>query len=230
MNIGGLKKTSLLDYPGKIAAIVWTIGCNFRCPFCYNPQLVTGGVEPRSSQEILDFLETRKGKLDAISITGGEPLMHDDIDSFLSAIKDKGFLVKIDTNGSYPKKLGSLLTQHLIDYVSMDVKAPKDKYNHVAGVPVDLDAIETSLQLIQEKAPDYEFKTTVIPVFHTHDDIIQIGEWLKGSKRYFLQQFKSNTPLLSQELAQVPAYSVEELTELCERIKVFFNQCGVRGI
>jgi pyruvate formate lyase activating enzyme len=230
MNIGGFQKTSLLDYPGNVAAIVWTIGCNFRCPFCYNPQLVRGDVEPIPTQEILDFLETRKGKLDAISITGGEPLVHEDIESFLTSIKDKGFLVKVDTNGSYPERLQRLLTQNLVDYVSMDIKASKDKYNLVTGVNVDIDAIDTSIQLIKDHAPDYEFKTTVIPTFHTKEDIVHIAEWIKGSKRYFLQQFKSNTPLLSSDLARVSPYTMEELEELRGRVKGFFKHCTVRGV
>jgi len=230
MIIGGFQKTSLLDYPGKIAAIIWTVGCNFRCPFCYNPQLVNGTVDPIPTEEILGFLDTRIGKLDAVSITGGEPLMHDDIDSFIACIKNKGFLVKVDTNGSYPDRLRDLLNQHLLDYVSMDVKASKEKYDAVVGVAVDRDAIDTSIQLIQEQAPDYEFKTTVIPSFHTKEDIKQIGRWLNGSTRFFLQQFRTTTPLLSSDLASMIPYSKEELEEMQDTITSFFKHCAIRGI
>ena len=128
MNIGGLQKTSLLDYPGKIAAIIWTVGCNFRCPFCYNPQLITGDTKSIPIQNVLDFLETRKGKLEAVSITGGEPLLHEDIESLIISIKEKGYLVKIDTNGSHPDRLNHLLQKNLLDYVSMDIKTSKEKY------------------------------------------------------------------------------------------------------
>jgi pyruvate formate lyase activating enzyme len=230
MNIGGLQKTSLLDYPGKIAAIIWTVGCNFRCPFCYNPQLITGDTKSIPIQNILDFLETRKGKLEAVSITGGEPLLHEDIEPLITSIKEKGYLVKIDTNGSYPDRLNHLLQKNLLDYVSMDIKTSKEHYDQVAGTSVDIDSIDTSIRLIQERAPNYEFKTTVIPLYHTKDEIIKIAEWLEGSKRYFLQQFKTDTALLSPDLINVKPYSKEILQDFCKAITSFFKECAIRGI
>lgn len=230
MKIGGLQETSLLDYPGKIAAIVWTVGCNFRCPFCYNKQLVFAETEEILLKTIFDFLEKRRGKLDAVSITGGEPLLHEDIYNFIKTIKEKGYLVKIDTNGTFPLRLEKLLADHLIDYVSMDVKATKEKYAQVAGGPVDVSAIENSIRIIQQYASEYEFKTTVVPRFHKKADILQIAQWLQGSKRYYLQQFKVNSPLISDELLSVRPYDKEILLDMCDEIQPFFEHCSVRGI
>jgi pyruvate formate lyase activating enzyme len=230
MKLGGLQETSLLDYPGKIAAIVWTVGCNFRCPFCYNRQLVFGETEIVPLEKIDQLLEKRKGKLDAVSITGGEPLLHKDIGDFMRSIKEKGYLVKVDTNGTFPDHLKQLLDEDLIDYVSMDVKATKENYHVVAGVPVDVDAIDRSIHIIQEQAPTYEFKTTVVPTYHTKEDIVQIAEWLQGSKQYFLQQFKVDSPLISDELLSVRPYDNSVLLGMCEEIRPFFKECSIRGI
>jgi len=230
MKLGGLQETSLLDYPGKISAIIWTVGCNFRCPFCYNSDLVFGTVKEISIETLKDLLEKRKGKLDAVSITGGEPLLHEDIEDVIREIKSKGYLVKVDTNGTYPNRLKTLLDKKLIDYVSMDVKATKETYDTVAGVKVDLQSIETSIHLIQTQAPAYEFKTTVIPTYHTKKDIITIAQWLQGSTQYYLQQFKTNTPLLSKEASIVQPYTKEELLDICTEIQPFFKHCSIRGI
>jgi pyruvate formate lyase activating enzyme len=229
MKLGGLQQTSLIDYPGKIAAIIWTIGCNFRCPFCYNPQLVNGEIQEIPIKDILDFLDKRKGKLEAVSITGGEPLLHQDIESLITTIKEKGYLIKIDTNGSYPDRLNQLLQKNLLDYVSMDVKASKDNYHLVSGSDVNINNIDTSIHLIQKKAPDYEFKTTVIPPYHPKEEIIKIAEWLQGSKRYFLQQFRVTTPLLSADLTKTQPYSKDVMKDFCDTIKPFFNECAIRG-
>jgi len=228
MNIGGFQETSLLDYPGKVAAIIWTTGCNFRCPFCYNPDLVFEKTDNVSIEHILSFLDARKGKIDALSISGGEPFLQRDLKDFISQVKNRGYLVKVDTNGSFPDKMKELLDEDLIDYLSMDVKATKNKYNEITGVSVDVDDIRTSIDLIKEHAADYEFKTTVIPKFHQKEDIVEIARWLKGSKKYFLQQFKSNTSIISSEIYS--SYSKEELLNLCEMIKPYFENCNVRGI
>jgi len=230
MNIGGFQEISLLDYPGKIATIIWTTGCNFRCPFCYNPSLVLDNTDHVSVDDFFSFLEKRKGKLDAISISGGEPFLQNDIKPFITRIKSLGFLVKIDTNGSFPKELKELLDENLIDYVSMDVKNIKEKYSKNTGVSMDIDRIDESICIIKDIAPDYEFKTTVIPLFHSDQDILDIAGWLEGSKRYFLQQFKTNTPLLSKNGSLMKSYSKDELYRMCEMIKPFFKECAVRGI
>ena len=190
MEIGGLQRFSLIDYPGKLCAIVFTRGCNFRCPYCHNPELV----DPERfsplipTDEIGDFLHKRQGKLDAVTITGGEPLIHNDIGSFVGSIKDMGYAVKIDTNGSRPTVLESLIHDNLIDYISMDVKAPLEKYDSVAGVTVDTGAIRHSIDLIMDSRIDYEFRTTVPRSLLEPDDILAIGRLIAGARRYILQR------------------------------------------
>ena len=230
MKIGGLQKTSLLDYPGKISAIIWTVGCNFKCPFCYNPQLVKGEVELIDENKIFSFLKKRKNLLEAVSITGGEPLLQQDIVGFTEKLKKMGYLVKIDTNGTFPDRLEKLLDEKLVDYVSMDVKAPLEKYNELTGVKVNVSKIKKSIEIIKNQASDYEFKTTIIPSFLSKEDIVKIAELLKNSKRYYLQQFKNDTPLISEDLRQIKPYPREYLEGIIEQIKPFFKQCKLRGI
>lgn len=230
MKIGGFQKTSLLDYPDRICAIVWTVGCNFRCPFCYNKNLVDGNVELFKEDEILSFLKKRKGLLEALSISGGEPLLQEDIVDFIKNVKKLDYLVKIDTNGTFPERLKELIDKNCVDYVSMDVKAPKEKYNTLTGVKTNLKKIEKSIELIKKSAPDYEFKTTFVPDLLKKDDILKIAKWLEGSKRFYLQQFKSNTPLISSKLDNVAPYSKEDIIKTLEEIKPFFKSCDVRGV
>ncbi len=230
MKIGGFQKTSLLDYPDRISAIVWTSGCNFRCPFCYNKNLALGTAELFPQDEILSFLSKRKALLEGVVISGGEPLLHDDIIDFIKRIKDLRLLVKIDTNGAFPERLSELLEQQLVDYVAMDVKAPKKKYPELTGVDIDLSKIEASIDLLKTKAPAYEFKTTFIPGLLTKEDIIEIAQWLKGADTYFLQQFKIKTPLLSPTLETIVPYPREYLVETLKEIQPFFKRCKIRGV
>jgi pyruvate formate lyase activating enzyme len=230
MKIGGLQKTSLLDYPGYISAIIWTNGCNFRCPFCYNKNLVLGNTEIYKEEEIFLFLEKRIGLLEAVVITGGEPLLQEDLIDFAHKIKKQGYLLKIDTNGSNPKKLQELLDNKLVDYVAMDVKAPKEKYDALAGVKTDLEKIEKSIEIIKTDAPDYEFRTTFVPKILLKNDIINIAKWLEGAKNYYLQQFKSNPPLISSKFNDVAPYSKKYLTETYNEIKPYFKKSDIRGI
>jgi pyruvate formate lyase activating enzyme len=230
MNIGGFQEISLLDYPGKVATIIWTTGCNFRCPFCYNPDMVLNNTGHIPVDDFFSFLKQRKGKLDAVSISGGEPFLQPDLSKFITRVRDLGFFVKIDTNGSFPKKLKELLDADLIDYVSMDVKSSKDNYSDITKVSVNIDDIDQSIRIIKEDAPDYEFKTTVIPRYHTKEDILEIARWIQGAKRYFLQQFKKDTMLLSSELSQVRPYSVDELKAMCELVKPYVGACAIRGV
>jgi pyruvate formate lyase activating enzyme len=230
MKIGGFQKTSLLDYPDRISAIVWTSGCPFRCPFCYNKALALGTAELFPQDEILSFLSKRKALLEGVVISGGEPLLHDDIIDFIKKIKNLRLLVKIDTNGAFPERLSELLEQQLVDYVAMDVKAPKKKYPQLTGVDTNLSKIEASIDLLKTKASAYEFKTTFIPGLLTKDDIIEIAQWLKGADTYYLQQFKIKTPLLSSTLETMMPYPREYLLETLEEIKPFFKHCKVRGI
>ena len=229
MKIGGFQKTSLLDYPDRISAIVWTSGCNFRCPFCYNKTLALGTAELFPQDEILSFLSKRKALLEGVVISGGEPLLHDDIVDFVKKIKNLRLLVKIDTNGAFPERLNELLEQQLVDYVAMDVKAPQKKYHQLTGINTDLSKIETSIDLLKTKAPAYEFKTTFIPGLLTKEDIILIAQWLKGADAFFLQQFKINPPLLSLTLETMVPYPREYLFDTLKEIKPFFKRCAVRG-
>jgi pyruvate formate lyase activating enzyme len=230
MKIGGFQKTSLLDYPDRISAIVWTSGCNFRCPFCYNKKLALGTAELFPQDEILSFLSKRKALLEGVVISGGEPLLHDDIIDFVKRIKDMHLRVKIDTNGSIPDRLRELLEQQLVDYVAMDVKAPREKYTQLTDVAVNTSNIETSINLLKTKAPAYEFKTTFVPGLLTKEDIIEIARWLQGADAYFLQQFKIKAPLLSFPLEATIPYPREYLLATLKEIQPFFKRCMVRGI
>lgn len=230
MNIGGFQKTSLLDYPDRISAIVWTSGCNLRCPFCYNKTLALGTAQTFPEEEILSYLSKRKALLEGVVISGGEPLLQEDIIDFVGKIKDMNLLVKIDTNGFLPKILNKLLDQQLVDYVAMDVKAPKNKYPLLTGVQIDLSKIEESIDLLEKKAPAYEFKTTFVPDLLMKEDIIEIAEWLTGAETYFLQQFKGKAPLLSSRLEASPPYPREYLLDTLKEIQPFFKHCAIRGV
>ena len=231
MKLGGLQETSLLDYPGKICAIVWTVGCNFRCPFCYNQNMVYGETDLLPVDHILSFLDERVGKLDALSITGGEPLLHEDIWAFMKEVKDRGFLVKVDTNGTFPGRLSQLLDEKLVDYVSMDVKAPFDKYDQLAGVEVDVEKIKQSIKLIMDKAPDYEFKTTMIPGLLEKGDVVRIASLIKGAKRYYLQQFKMDVPVINQELlSSMKPFKKDDFIEMKKQVSSLVESCLLRGV
>lgn len=230
MKIGGIQKTSLLDYPDIISAIIWTVECNFRCPFCYNKDIVFGNVKTIPEKEILFFLEKRKGMLEGLVITGGEPFLQNDIKNFCEKVKKLSYLIKIDTNGTYPEKLKELVCKNLVDYVAMDIKAPKKKYEKLANVKVNIKKIEESIKILQNSKIDHEFRTTFVPELLTKDDILEIAKWLKGSKRFYLQQFKQNTNLVSSKFQDVSPYPKEELTKTLEDIKSYFYICEVRGI
>jgi len=230
MKIGGFQKTSLLDYPDNVSAIVWTVGCNFHCPFCYNKDIVEGKTSLISEEEIFVFLEKRKGLIDGLVITGGEPLMQEDIADFCEKVKKLGYIVKIDTNGTYPQKLQELVDKKLVDYIAMDVKAPKKKYNNLSGVKVDIKKIQESIDIIKQSGINYEFRTTFIREFLTQKDIIEIGEWLRDSKRFYIQQFKNDVPMISSKMSTIKPYSREEILDTLEKVKAFFEFCDVRGI
>ena len=230
MKIGGLQKTSLLDYPDTISAIVWTVGCDFRCPFCYNKDIVLGNVEPISEDEVLSFLKKRFGMLEGLVISGGEPLMQKDIVEFCEKVKKIGYLIKIDTNGMHPEKLKELIDKNLVDYIAMDVKAPKKKYDKLTNIRTNIKKIEKSIEIIKNSTVDYEFRTTIIPELLTNQDIMDIAKWLKRAKRFYIQQFKVDTPLISPKLSKAKPYAKEELIKIHEDIKPCFETCEVRGI
>ncbi|MEA2102618.1 MAG: anaerobic ribonucleoside-triphosphate reductase activating protein [Thermodesulfobacteriota bacterium] len=191
MKIAYIQKTSFIDYPGKICAIVFTQGCNFRCPYCHNPELVfPDQFSPAvSEEEFFGFLDRRKNRLDAVSITGGEPTMQGDLLGFMQGIKEKGFLLKLDSNGTRPDILNEIIHEGLVDYLAMDVKAPLERYADVVEAPVDISDIESSIHAIMTSGIRYEFRTTLSRSLLTPDDIVDIGKLIEGASQYFLQRF-----------------------------------------
>jgi pyruvate formate lyase activating enzyme len=247
MIIGGLQKFSLLDYPEHLAAIVFTQGCNFRCQFCYNPMLVwpnkVGKLRDINSSEneevekvhpviteddLFDFLEGRRGKLDAVVITGGEPSLHADLPDFTARIKGLGFKVKLDTNGTNPDMLKILLDGSLLDYLAMDLKAAPDKYDLVTASQPDLDALRTSIEQIMASGLAYEFRTTVVPGLTGPDDIPAIGKLIEGAEKWFLQDFRSDLELVNGEFKGVRGYSAKELEKMRLAGSRFVKFCALR--
>tara|TARA_Y100000310_G_C20630330_1_gene788286 strand:+ start:302 stop:955 length:654 start_codon:yes stop_codon:yes gene_type:complete len=212
MKLGGLQKQTLIDYPGKVACTVFTIGCNFRCPFCYNADLVLEIGPEHSEKEFFDFLKERKEFLDGVVICGGEPTIHKDLPEFCKKIKELGFLVSLDTNGSNPEMLKELIDSKLVDTVSMDIKAPKSKYAEVAGAKVDLDKIERSIAILRASNIDYEFRTTVVPTLLAKEDCVEISKWV--GKNYRVQNFSVQENLIDQKLKQIKPFSKEEFEDI----------------
>ena len=200
MRIAGLQKLTLLDFPGKVACTMFTAGCNFRCPFCQNASLVLPEKfgQPFSEEEILSFLRKRQGVLDGVAITGGEPMLHADLPDFLRKIRELGFLVKLDTNGSFPDRLAEVLEEGLVDYVAMDVKNAPDRYAETVGLTaMDLTAIDRSRALLMEGKVDYEFRTTVVKGLHTKESLLDAARWIEGAKAWYLQQYRSSGEILN---------------------------------
>ncbi len=228
MIIKGLQKQTLLDYPDKLACTIFTFGCNFRCGFCHNPELVVeDGREEIKEDYILNFLKERKSFLDAICITGGEPTLNKDLPDFIKKIKDLGFLVKLDTNGTNPKMLKKLIEEKLLDYIAMDIKAPLEKYDSVANVEVNKDDIKESVELIKN-FPNYEFRTTVVPGLFSEEDAKSIGRWIRGSKKFYIQQFRG-IKTLDKKFVDMKSFSKEKLEKFCNILKPFFEKCEIRG-
>jgi len=233
MLIGGLEKSTLIDYPGKVAAIVFTVGCNFRCAFCHNPELVDPEKikkQPQITEEaFFKFLKSRKGLLEGVCITGGEPTIQSDLIDFIGKIKKDGFLVKLDTNGSHPKVLAKLLEKRLLDFIAMDIKSSKDKYPEAINKVINLEDISKSVDLIRSSSLDYEFRTTVVPDLIDDNEIKKIGEWLKGSKLFILQQFRSNKTL-DQSYQRVRPYPDKRLKQMADIARPYFDQVKIRGL
>ncbi|MBU0671034.1 anaerobic ribonucleoside-triphosphate reductase activating protein [Patescibacteria group bacterium] len=231
MIISGLQKTTLIDYPDKIAAVVFTRGCNFKCPFCHNPELVNPDkyYPEMPEQEILDYLEKRKNVLDGVVITGGEPLIYSDIENFIRKVKAMGYKIKLDSNGTNPKLLEDLIDKKLVDFVAMDIKNYLDKYDETTGVKVNKDNIKKSIDIIMKKAPDYEFRTTVLPRLHKKEDFKKMGELIKGAKQYYIQGFRP-IKTLDPEYAKEDSYTEKELEEFKEIMAGYVDKCEIRGI
>ncbi|HPT08555.1 MAG TPA: anaerobic ribonucleoside-triphosphate reductase activating protein [bacterium] len=239
MVIGGLEKLSLIDFPGYISAVVFTNSCNFRCHFCYNPMLVlTNGGESEykkeedfsqmTEEDLLLFLKSRIGKLEGVVISGGEPTLQPDLKDFIIKIKNLGFKIKLDTNGTNSKLLADLIYKKLIDYVAMDIKAPFSKYEKVVGVKVNLKEIKKSIDLLMTGKFPYEFRTTLVPGLHTLDDVVQMSKEISGAKKWFLQKFKSDTDLVNSDFKNKQAFTTEEVMKMIALAKKNVSSCKLR--
>ena len=228
MVISGFQKLTLLDFPGHTACTLFTNGCNMRCPFCHNTPLVTGAAtEIFSEDEIFSFLRKRQGLLDGVAITGGEPLMQKDIKEFITEIKNLGFCVKLDTNGSLPEKLRELIDCSLVDYIAMDIKNSFDKYSLACGREVNIDDIKKSIEIIKSSGIDHEYRTTVVRELHTEEDIISIARMLGGDEKYYLQCFKDSGDILSRGMS---APDEKMLINAAEGASQYVKLCETRGI
>lgn len=229
MFIKGFQKLTLLDFPGKTACTVFTGGCNFRCPFCHNALLVTDMDDAQyTEEEIFDHLEKRKNVLDGVAVTGGEPLLQKDIERFLYEIKDKGYAVKLDTNGSFPEKLRDILQMGLADYVAMDIKNCKEKYAETIGLEhFDLSPVEESIQILKSSGVDFEFRTTITADYHTIEDMKKLSQWIAGTPKYFLQNFVDSGNLIDSACKGV---SKAEMQEMLNAVREFIPAAQLRGI
>lgn len=239
MIIGGLEKMTLIDYPGQLAAIVFTKGCNFRCHFCYNPLLVWPDRETDEKKyektyptitedEFFLFLESRKGRLDGIVITGGEPTLHRDLPEFIKKIRAFGYKIKLDTNGTNPEALSDLLKENLLDYIAMDLKAPYDKYENVTGVKINCQNLEKSVKMVIESDLPHEFRTTVVPGLLELSDFDKMGQAISGADAWYLQKFKSDTELVDRDLERHAPFSDKEMEEMASVGKKYVKICEVR--
>ena len=229
MIFNGFQKMTLLDFPGKVACTLFTGGCNFRCPFCHNAVLVENPelAEEISEQFVLDFLKKRQGLLDGVCITGGEPLLQSDLEQFIIKVKEMGYAVKLDTNGSYPEKLISLCEKGLIDYVAMDVKSSMEKYPLCTGIKdYNTAKVEQSIDYLLQGRIDYEFRTTVADELHTPEDIETLAKRIEGAKRYFLQNFVDSGNILGENLSPVPH---EKLVFMWSIASKYVQNCEIRG-
>jgi pyruvate formate lyase activating enzyme len=250
MIIGGVEKLTLIDFPGHLAAIVFTQGCNFRCQFCYNPLLVMpiGDIKLRYQKDhslvpesdLFAFLESRRGKLDGVVVTGGEPTLHQDLPEFLASIRALGYHIKLDTNGTNPEMLEKVLQQVLVDYLAMDIKAPLDKYEQVVDCAVNTDNILKSIEIIKNSGLPYEFRTTLVPGLHTLEDIEAMGKLIKGASnptiaksssaaKWYLQFFKSDTPLINRSMETKERFTHQDMEAMALAGQKYVMLCEVRG-
>ena len=230
MEIHGLQKLTLLDYPGHTACTVFTAACNWRCPFCHNASLV---LRPREQplipeEDFFAFLQKRRGLLDGVAVTGGEPTLQKDLPDFLRRVKEAGFAVKLDTNGTHPAMLRAILEEGLADYVAMDIKAGRANYCAVTGtLRPGLDAVEESAALLKTSGVEHEFRTTVVRELHSEEDFIDIAAWLAGEERYFLQCFKDSGDLIGEDFT---ACSAEEMERYLAIVRRSIPGAGIRGM
>lgn len=232
MFIAGMQKLTLLDFPGVVACTLFTAGCNFRCPWCHNAGLVLpeeASDRLLESGEVLSFLEKRKGVLDGVCVTGGEPLLHAELPDFLKRVKDLGYRVKLDTNGSFPERLEALVREKLADRVAMDIKNGPSRYAETVGLRnLDLSAVTASKDFLLSDAVDYEFRTTVVRGLHTAESLLEAADWIQGAKQWFLQQFKDSGNLIHGE--GLSAFSEDEMRRLLETVQQTNPAAQLRGV
>ena len=230
MRLGGLQKMTLLDFPGRVACTVFTVGCNFRCPFCHNSSLVVSPAVPELSQDdFFAFLRKRQGLLDGVAITGGEPLLHPDMPELIRKIRALGYAVKLDTNGAYPDRLAAILEESLADYVAMDVKNSREKYELTAGVAGVLPAVERSVALLKAGKTPFEFRTTLVDELHEPEDFAAIGRWLEGTERYFIQGFVDSGDILAGS-ERFHGASPEKAKACLAAVKPYIPNAELRGV
>lgn len=231
MQIGGLQKLTLIDYPGKLAATVFLSGCNFRCPWCYSSELVLPDKikdHPKiPEKEFFDFLESKKGLLEGVVVCGGEPTLNCELADFIKKIKEMGFCVKLDTNGSNPDMLKSLLEGKLVDYVAMDIKAPREKYEELTGQKINVEDISKSINMLLGLSVDYEFRTTLVPDLLKKEDIMGISRWILGAKRYYIQNFRPEKNL-DKRFEGISPYPDEYVLDIVKTVSPFFGECQMR--
>lgn len=232
MLIAGFQRLTLIDYPGKLATTVFTFGCNFRCPFCHNPELVINRImhipeRDYMEKEFFKFLKTRKGKIEGVCITGGEPIIQPDLIEFIKKIKKLGFFVKLDTNGARPDILKKIIDQKLVDFVAMDIKNQLKKYGKTAGAKIDQERIKLSVDLIRNSGLPYEFRTTVVPGIHEEKDFDEIAKWLSGAQSYFLQEYREGK-ILDPKLKKKTKGKKIDLDKIKKRIEKSFKKVGIR--
>ena len=226
--IGGLQKVSLVDYPGHIAAAVFTLGCNMRCGYCHNPELVLPEqfLEPIPVETILGWLATRRDKLDSVVISGGEPTIHAELPRLAQALKGLGFLVKLDSNGTNPAMIEVMIDTGVIDFLAMDIKGPLSRYSEIAARPIDTDAIQQTIQLVLARGLDHEFRTTIVKSQLAIDEFTQIGALVRGAKRFALQRFRPGATL-SPQFAHEETYSDDEFIKIQKIMERYVEQCVI---
>lgn len=232
MFFGGIQKVTLIDYPEKIACTLFTIGCNFKCPFCYSPELVLPEKikkQPKIKEgEVINFLKKRVKKIEGVVLCGGEPTIQKDIEKFIKKVKKLGYLVKLDTNGYLPSVIKNLIKKRILDYIAMDIKAPPEKYKKYTGIKnLNIKKINQSIQIIKSSKIDYEFRTTLAPGL-SKKDIINIAKWISPGKRYYLQQFFSQKEIIDPKIKKLPILKEKETREIINKIKSKFEICKLR--
>ncbi len=226
MKIAGLQKLTALDYPGHLACNVFTVGCCFRCPYCHNSGIIAFDAPSNVTEdEVFAHLEKRKGILNGVCITGGEPLMQSDIEEFISKVRNMGYDVKLDTNGTSPQRLKALIEKNLVNYVAMDIKSAKNTYSLAAGTNADIDRVAQSAQIIMQSGVDYEFRTTVVREIHTQADFEQISRWIAGAKKYYLQKFVNSPGVMNKSLS---ACTDEEMNKFLSIVRQTVPSAEIR--